>query len=452
MPNRHLINGKDDSYERLTPKIPRFFVPMSPIMSREDNVITGVYLKNVLKVDDINVEGARLDDIYIKMRKLLTLSQTEKTINFTPVDGASEMHIGFLVSPSYVSKHRFCAIVGHTFWKCGQMTEYDAPEYTRIAWKAKEVIPTWDDSSGTYPDQVDPPTPELNYFDSTDSNPYTGDALDLPCQGHSEMWNNPNDDGYQRPSKDGIMIWGYAHNQLYTDAPVPEDFDGFDFDEDGIVDWDDIANYDVNPTTLNCLYLSIKVNQTDYPGSTLTQNATTGATGFNYDLANLVWGDTWISPHAIDMDYTMSIDFDGNTTRRGIGGHTISNQLYRSAPGFGKSDHWVGWSNHGHMSQRMGRRSWSMTLSYLNDYHLNGKPDQSTLHYYNTSYNTMKNEQNFFTRVVNYTMGSHYPFIFQPNLYSDSNFAICRFDQDQISITPSGPHLYQVPLTITESW
>ena len=87
-------------------------------------------------------------------------------------------------------------------------------------------------------------------------------------------------------------------------------------------------------------------------------------------------------------------------------------------------------------------------------------PKSESLNSYDTSLtaNTDFNlySQSFFSRVLNRVQGSHLPFIFlandtDPN-YNPDQWAICRFDQNDFSITQSAPELYSMSMQLRESW
>ena len=86
-------------------------------------------------------------------------------------------------------------------------------------------------------------------------------------------------------------------------------------------------------------------------------------------------------------------------------------------------------------------------------------PKTESLNHYNTSLDLSDSNlysQSFFSRVLNRIQGSHLPFIFQandtdPNTNPDQ-WAICRLDQKNISITQAAPELYSLSMKIRESW
>ena len=69
------------------------------------------------------------------------------------------------------------------------------------------------------------------------------------------------------------------------------------------------------------------------------------------------------------------------------------------------------------------------------------------------SYNkNIISDDNFYSQVIHKTNGGQLPFIFQPNKDDDTNFAICKFDQNSFSFQQTAPNLYSVKMKIREVW
>ena len=63
-------------------------------------------------------------------------------------------------------------------------------------------------------------------------------------------------------------------------------------------------------------------------------------------------------------------------------------------------------------------------------------------------------DDNFFSQVWNRTLGGILPFIFQPdrNNFNPDQFAICRFKENSIKAEQSAHGVYDISLTIEETW
>ena len=63
-------------------------------------------------------------------------------------------------------------------------------------------------------------------------------------------------------------------------------------------------------------------------------------------------------------------------------------------------------------------------------------------------------DSSFFNTVLEKTMGSALPFIFQPDNSNNSpdQFAICIIDQSSIDFEQVAPSVYNISLTIREIW
>ena len=172
----------------------------------------------------------------------------------------------------------------------------------------------------------------------------------------------------------------------------------------------------------------------------------------------------WNPPHNPDLSLKMSRQFDGVHTTRTKGGATLSDTSYtRGGTLWGDSHAWdlidTDSDYAESFSRTLGRRIWNMNFSYLTPTNL--MPEFESLDYYETEYNdnldkSIQTSQSFFARVLNRVQGSHLPFIFLPNdtdpNYNPDQWAICRFDQNDFSITQAAPELYSLSMKLTESW
>ena len=181
--------------------------------------------------------------------------------------------------------------------------------------------------------------------------------------------------------------------------------------------------------------------------------------GGSYDFppqANSIFLGTYYDmPHSPDLNLTLSYEYDGVKTQQTKGGATLSNASYVKPADWGNQGAWQLGENTTNL--RTGRRSWSLQFSYLNDsdvfpdnagnsYSSGGSADDFTTN--------IATGTDFFSQVVNRTMGGHLPFIFQPD--KDNNnpdqFAICRFDMDTFSYKQVANNVYNISLKIREVW
>ena len=175
----------------------------------------------------------------------------------------------------------------------------------------------------------------------------------------------------------------------------------------------------------------------------------------------------WNPPHTPDLSVSMVREYDGVATTQTKGGATLSNASYTRGGTFWATSYaWeltTGQYEQGteatiEMQRTLGRRIWNMNFSYLTPENL--MPKTESLNYYETSLtansDTILNSQSFFARVLNRIQGSHIPFIFQandtdPNKNPDQ-WAICRLDQKNVSITQAAPDLYSLSMKLRESF
>lgn len=187
------------------------------------------------------------------------------------------------------------------------------------------------------------------------------------------------------------------------------------------------------------------------PSAPLEAQISSAAIGTYYDI-----------PRSPDLSVKMTWDYDGIDTYKSIGGGTFSNARYTGPADFGSDG---AWEQGGADRIRTGRRSWDISFSYLTAeeaHPVNSIQDDgaetSTGYGNNVSSGTFAYNiftgTDLYTQVINRTIGSHIPFIFQPD--KDNNnpdqFAICRFDQKSFTYDKISDNLYKIQFKIRESW
>ena len=116
---------------------------------------------------------------------------------------------------------------------------------------------------------------------------------------------------------------------------------------------------------------------------------------------------------------------------------------------FGKFDRWVGYSSAYSNSSRRGRRRWNFSISFLSD------DDLIAGNAWSTSYSSMRHNESFMAKVVNYSKGSATPFLFQWDSLRNNTSgecAICRFEGTDFDFEQTGPFLYSVSLSLIEQF
>ena len=179
---------------------------------------------------------------------------------------------------------------------------------------------------------------------------------------------------------------------------------------------------------------------------------------YGYRLGSVLYGTYYDMPHASDLS-TMSIEMDGVKNITTKGGSTLSNASYTKAPDWGDLG---AWNVAGYDNLRHGRRSWSLSFSYLSSDDIMAKVAADTnigagdfdISDSDNVANTLRTESDWFSVVWNRCIGGHLPFVFLPNKDNNSpdQFAICRFDQSSLKINQTAPTLYQISVKIRECW
>jgi len=180
------------------------------------------------------------------------------------------------------------------------------------------------------------------------------------------------------------------------------------------------------------------------------------------EIGSIVVGSYYDMPHSPDLNLKLSYEYDGVKTVQSKGGATLSNASYTKPADWGNTGAWQlgDIDGQGISNIRSGRRSWSLSFSFLNDTDV-FPVNATTSNPLNTSPtdDTLLNGTDFFTQVWNRTVGL--PFIFQPNggggvagegNFNPDQFCIARFDQSSLQLTQTSPNLYSISLKIRESW
>ena len=213
----------------------------------------------------------------------------------------------------------------------------------------------------------------------------------------------------------------------------------------------------------NDYYKQFQIHLPDYPTSAGTH------------IGAISFGRYFDMPHSPDLSLTMSHEYDGIKTIKTKGGSTLSNANYYKPPKWGELDAWQlkfpvsdSYPNYNPSYHMSGRRTWSLSFSYISDKNL--EP------YNHSGYEWLSDtvvtgqahlpaQDNFFSDVLRYTMGGHLPFIFCPDpsiVFFDATdgglpprvpeFAICRFDMNSFQRQQVANNVYNIKLKIVESW
>ena len=175
-------------------------------------------------------------------------------------------------------------------------------------------------------------------------------------------------------------------------------------------------------------------------------------------IGSIVVGNYWEAPHAVDLSSTLEYSMEGVKTVQTKGGSTLSNASYLKS-----ADWWNGgaWQLGSATNIRSGRRSWSLSFTFLSEDNIFPKVaaasnlENSTYEdIFNPTDNTLYDSTDFFTQVWSRTLGPHHEFVLQVDKddFSPDSFAICRFQENSLKITQTSPLLYSCSLKLRESW
>ena len=212
-----------------------------------------------------------------------------------------------------------------------------------------------------------------------------------------------------------------------------------------------IINADLNGTENNELspeYEGFSIRSVELSGTT------SNATYCSNPIGSISVGNYYDMPHSPDLNLKLSYEYDGVKTIQTKGGATLSNATYTKPADWGE---YGAWQLGNKQNYRSGRRVWDLSFSYLSDTDLMPVVAATT----NLSgteaddfASNILDGTDFFSQVINKTMGGHLPFIFQANKSNNSpdQFAIARFDMNSFSYDQVANNVYNVKLKIREVW
>ena len=202
----------------------------------------------------------------------------------------------------------------------------------------------------------------------------------------------------------------------------------------------------------------------------------------NINLGALTYGTYIDMPHAPDLDMVQTRVFDGVDTQRTLGGSTTTNTLFTGSP------NWVidaenrvtrqqfSASQNYRFETSEGRRKWDIAFSTIFDYEIFSP---------NEDYSLSGQSNDLYTVFVSKTLGGQLPFIFEYNtstytaqeavafdvVYNHTlndyegfadhitvndhmphHFAICRLEDSNFEAARIAPNLYDIEMSIIETW
>ncbi len=184
------------------------------------------------------------------------------------------------------------------------------------------------------------------------------------------------------------------------------------------------------------------------------------------NVGSIFWGKSFTFPQSCNLSTSLTYDY-GVKQKQTVGGKTISTANWT------KPNNWItepfGLTSPNseplnNWQRRSGRRTWKISFDSLQpQYVMNQNPMLNSNGWdYNfdnyttqadgtTSEYNINNSTDFFTSIVQRTMGGHLPMVLQINKDDNSphNFAIVRMDKNY-TVTQKSPNLYNIKLTLIE--
>ena len=267
----------------------------------------------------------------------------------------------------------------------------------------------------------------------------------------------------------GHEMAGIAFNGKFADSPWTNNYYISNYGVTERINCDDSSTSSYIPTYNG--FSLVKFNQVDIWDSNITHFYYQGDSLESFKASSFSLGKTYDMPHS-DLKITMSREMDGVKRIRTKGGNDLVKHQYTKPPQWGNSVPWeLSTSSHQKLA-RVGRRTWDMSFTHLQDSDvfpvselttgLLTDPDEYTQYdHYSvigsgesvTPYDLLGGNT-FYNQVIHKTNGGQLPFLFN-SAHPDNNiqnFAICKFDMNSFSFQQTSSGLYSCKLKIREVW
>ena len=178
-------------------------------------------------------------------------------------------------------------------------------------------------------------------------------------------------------------------------------------------------------------------------------------------IGSIIIGTFYDMPHSADLKISMERQMDGVQKVRTRGGNDLVDYRYHKPAMWGSLGAWELMNPVNATDQdlqplsRSGRRIWNLSFSYLQDSDV--FPVSSSVNWEGvypdsaSNHNLLLQDDTFYGQVIHKTNGGQLPFIFQPDVNDNTNFAIAKFmNSFQFSQVANG--VYNVKLKIKEVW
>ena len=244
-----------------------------------------------------------------------------------------------------------------------------------------------------------------------------------------------------------LYFWnnGYAGSGTFVDPAVNHYVNG-DFSQDGY----SIFTFDFNP------YGNPFGNWEDYRTFQLRLAIDSGV---SFDLGAISFGKYIDMPNSPDLQITKSIEYDGTKTVTSLGGSSFSETRHHGQPDWLVGEPWTlkDYESSGRVG-RNGRRSWDLNFSYISNddlfYDLSERVVGGTSDI-NSSDSTEGdfNSTDEIQQIWDLTLGGALSFLFTPDKdATNPEFAVCRLDQESLSVTQIANGVWNIKMRVVEVW
>ena len=200
---------------------------------------------------------------------------------------------------------------------------------------------------------------------------------------------------------------------------------------------------------------------------------------FSFDLGAITFGRYIDMPNAPDLNVKKSVEYDGTSIKRTLGGSDYVQVNHQGCPDWVTGEPWVSYEYddlHNYQKEyenypglgrfgRNGRRSWDLSFSYIGTYDMFYDLSERAVGLQKGTQNhngiaiSWQNTRDHMQLVWDLTLGGALSFVFCPD--KDANkatnntepeFAVCRLDQDSLVATQVAHNTWNVSMRVVEVW
>ena len=163
-------------------------------------------------------------------------------------------------------------------------------------------------------------------------------------------------------------------------------------------------------------------------------------------------------PNSPDLKVTKSVEYDGITLQRSLGGADYVQINHLGCPDWLNGEPFsLSSSSHKGRVGKNGRRRWKMKFSYISNdklfYDITESNIAGQMEYNDNGEPIGFTATNEIQQIWDLTLGGALPFIFCPDKdAANKEFCVCRLDQDTISAKQVAHNTWSISMNVYEVW